>query len=130
MGSLRPIHWPGVRGNRIPREDAYAGTYCWPKSRIVWAGSGGPDIGHRADKHPDPQALAAASLPAPQLALMDFAQHDCCYSVHFARYLTALTSRHENPAHRRDRLANFTEQYGHYEADELEKLRHSGIEPD
>ena len=130
MGSLRPIHWSGVRGNRIPRENAYDGTYCWPKSRIVWAGSGGPDIGHRADKHPDPQALAAASLPAPQLALMDFAQHDCCYSVHFARYLTALTSRHENPAHRRDLLANFTEQYGHYEADELEKLRHSGIEPD
>ena len=85
---------------------------------------------HRAVKHPYLQALAAGSLPDPQLALRDFAQHYYGYSIHFPRYLTALISRLEYPGHRRDLLANLSEESGHYEADELEKLRHIGIEPD
>jgi pyrroloquinoline quinone (PQQ) biosynthesis protein C len=81
-------------------------------------------------KHPYLQALAAGSLPDPQFTLRDFAQHYYGYSIHFPRYLTALISRLECPRHRRDLLDNLSEESGHYEAYELEKLRHIGIEPD
>jgi hypothetical protein len=61
---------------------------------------------------------------------MDFAQHYCGYSVPFPPYPTALISRLENPAHRRDLLANFTEEACQDQSGELEKLRHRGMEPD
>jgi pyrroloquinoline quinone (PQQ) biosynthesis protein C len=85
---------------------------------------------HRAVNHPYLRALAAGSLPDPQLALRDFAQHYYGYSSHFPRYLTALISRLECSGHRRDLLDNLSEESGHYETEELGKLRRIGIEPD
>ncbi|MFN9692962.1 MAG: iron-containing redox enzyme family protein [Synechococcaceae cyanobacterium] len=84
---------------------------------------------HRAVRHPYLAALADGSLPDPAAALADFAHQYLGYSAHFPRYLTALISRLENPAHRQLLLANLTEESGHYEPDELATLADCGLQP-
>ena len=83
---------------------------------------------HRAVRHPYLQALAAGHLPDLRFALEDFARHYHGYSAHFPRYLTALISRLEDPAHRRDLLENLTEESGVYEQEELDELAAIGIQ--
>ena len=83
---------------------------------------------HRAVNHPYLQALAQGSLPDPQFALADFARHYYGYSAHFPRYLTALISRLEDPAHRRALLSNLTEESGVYDQEELDELAEIGID--
>ena len=61
---------------------------------------------HRAVRHPYLAALAHGTLPNPTAALADFAEQYLGYSTHFPRYLTALISRLENPAHRQTLLDN------------------------
>jgi len=85
---------------------------------------------HRAVRHPYLEALAKGSLPDPRFALEDFARHYYGYSAHFPRYLTALISRLEDPAHRRALLENLTEESGVYEQEELDELAGIGIQPD
>ena len=87
-------------------------------------------IQHRAVRHPYLQALAAGNLPDLRFALEDFARHYYGYSAHFPRYLTALISRLEDPAHRRALLENLTEESGVYEQEELDELAAIGIHPD
>jgi pyrroloquinoline quinone (PQQ) biosynthesis protein C len=85
---------------------------------------------HRAVRHPYLQALSAGTLPDPAWALADFARHYEGYSAHFPRYLTALISRLDNPAHRQALLNNLTEESGVYEETELAELQHLEICPE
>lgn len=84
---------------------------------------------HRAVNHPYLQALASGDLPDLRWALTDFARQYYGYSLHFPRYLTAVISRLENPAHRNSLLENLTEESGKYEAEELQELQAFGVEP-
>lgn len=83
---------------------------------------------HRAVNHPYLEALAQGGLPDPHFALADFARHYYGYSAHFPRYLTALISRLEDPAHRRALLSNLTEESGVYDQEELDELAEIGID--
>ncbi len=85
---------------------------------------------HRAVCHPYLDALASGSLPDLRFALEDFARHYYGYSAHFPRYLTALISRLEEPAHRHALLENLTEESGLYEQQELDELSALGIQAD
>ncbi|MEB3156462.1 MAG: iron-containing redox enzyme family protein [Cyanobacteriota bacterium] len=85
---------------------------------------------HRAVRHPYLFALAEGTLPNPAGALADFARHYQGYSAHFPRFLTAVISRLENPAHREGLLANLREESGHYAPDELATLDAAGIAAD
>lgn len=84
---------------------------------------------HRAIHHPYLKAMAAGRLPDHRGALADFARHYHGYSAHFPRYLCAAVARLEHPDHRKALLENLTEESGHYEVAELDKLRAIGIEP-
>jgi pyrroloquinoline quinone (PQQ) biosynthesis protein C len=88
----------------------------------------GQALRHRAGRHPYLKALSEGTLPDLQFALADFASHYYGYSSNFPRFLTALISRLENPAHRKPLLANLTDESGHYEHEELEVLSRCGIE--
>jgi pyrroloquinoline quinone (PQQ) biosynthesis protein C len=83
---------------------------------------------HRAVCHPYLASLASGVLPDLQAALADFASHYCGYSAHFPRYLTAVISRLEQPAHRAALLANLTEESGQYEAEDLDVLQATGVQ--
>lgn len=82
---------------------------------------------HRAVRHAYLDALAAGTLPDPVWALADFARQYEGYSAHFPRFLTALISRLEDPAHRQALLANLQEESGHYGPEKLAALRQNGI---
>lgn len=84
---------------------------------------------HPAVHHPYLQDLAQGRLPNLQQALQDFAQQYYGYSSHFPRFLTALISRLEQPAHRAALLANLTEESGQYQAPELAELAALGVDP-
>lgn len=84
---------------------------------------------HPAVHHPYLHDLAAGRLPNLRQALHDFAQQYYGYSAHFPRFLTALISRLEQPAHRAALVANLTEESGQYEAPELAELSALGIDP-
>ena len=85
-------------------------------------------LSHRAVCHPYLRAMAAGDLPDTRWALADFARHYYGYSAHFPRYLTALISRLESPAHRTALLANLTEESGQYAGKDLELLAEVGIQ--
>jgi pyrroloquinoline quinone (PQQ) biosynthesis protein C len=82
---------------------------------------------HRAVRHPYLTALADGTLRDPAWALADFARQYQGYAAHFPRYLTALISRLENPAHRAALLENLIEESGHYNSTELDALTAEGI---
>jgi mannose-6-phosphate isomerase-like protein (cupin superfamily)/pyrroloquinoline quinone (PQQ) biosynthesis protein C len=84
-------------------------------------------LNHRAVHHPYLTALSDGTLPDPDWALMDFAHQYQGYVAHFPRYLTALISRLETPAHRTALLENLIEESGQYGAEELEALAGVGI---
>jgi uncharacterized cupin superfamily protein/pyrroloquinoline quinone (PQQ) biosynthesis protein C len=84
-------------------------------------------LNHRAVRHPYLAALAAGTLPDPAWALADFARQYQGYAAHFPRYLTALISRLETPAHRQTLLENLMEESGQYGPEELETLAGLGI---
>jgi quercetin dioxygenase-like cupin family protein/pyrroloquinoline quinone (PQQ) biosynthesis protein C len=84
-------------------------------------------LAHRAVRHPYLKALADGTLPDPAWALADFARQYQGYGAHFPRYLTALISRLETPAHRTALLDNLMEEAGHYDPWELETLAGLGI---
>ena len=84
-------------------------------------------LNHRAVRHPYLAALAAGTLPDPAWALADFARQYQGYAAHFPRYLTALISRLESPAHRQTLLENLMEESGHYGTAELDTLAGFGI---
>ncbi len=86
-------------------------------------------LGHRAVRHPYLAALGAGALPDPAWALRDFARHYAGYSAHFPRFLTALISRLEVPAHRAALLQNLAEESGHYGPDERAALEAVGVDP-
>ena len=85
---------------------------------------------HQAVQHPYLTALAKGELPDLHWALQDFARQYFAYSAHFPRYLTAVISKLENPAHRRALMENLTEESGQYEQEELDELASIGISPD
>jgi pyrroloquinoline quinone (PQQ) biosynthesis protein C len=85
---------------------------------------------HQAVHHPYLTALGRGELPDQLAALRDFARHYHAYSSHFPRYLTAVISKLDNPAHRHALLENLTEESGHYEQAELEELAAIGIAPE
>lgn len=87
-------------------------------------------LAHRAVNHPYLEALSEGTVPDLFLALRSFALHYSGYSLHFPRYLTALISRLEDPAHRAVLLQNLTEENGNYEPAELRELVKVGIDPD
>jgi pyrroloquinoline quinone (PQQ) biosynthesis protein C len=84
---------------------------------------------HQAVQHPYLSALAWGELPDTRWALRDFARQYYAYSAHFPRYLTAVISKLENPAHRLALMENLTEESGQYEQEELDELAAIGIEP-
>jgi mannose-6-phosphate isomerase-like protein (cupin superfamily)/pyrroloquinoline quinone (PQQ) biosynthesis protein C len=84
-------------------------------------------LNHRAVRHPYLAALADGTLPDPAWALADFARQYQGYAAHFPRYLTALISRLESPAHRQALLENLMEESGQYDTAELETLAGLGI---
>jgi pyrroloquinoline quinone (PQQ) biosynthesis protein C len=85
---------------------------------------------HQAVQHPYLRALSLGELPDLRLALRDFGRQYYAYSAHFPRYLTAVISRLENPAHRLALMDNLTEESGQYEQEELDELAAIGIAPD
>lgn len=85
---------------------------------------------HQAVHHPYLSALASGELPDTRWALRDFAHQYYAYSAHFPRYLTAVISKLENPAHRLALMENLTEESGQYEQEELDELAAIGIEPE
>jgi pyrroloquinoline quinone (PQQ) biosynthesis protein C len=85
---------------------------------------------HHAVRHPYLQDLAEGNLPDLHFALADFADHYYGYSAHFPRYLTAVISRLEDPAHRHALLENLTEERGMYQNEELNALTALGIQRD
>lgn len=85
---------------------------------------------HQAVRHPYLRALALGELPDQLWALRDFARQYHAYSAHFPRYLTAVISKLDNPAHRQALLENLTEESGHYEQAELDALAAIGIAPE
>ena len=84
-------------------------------------------LSHRAVRHPYLEALADGRLPDSAWALADFALQYQGYSVHFPRFLSAVISRLEKPAHRHDLLANLMEESGQYDDRELALLENQGI---
>lgn len=82
---------------------------------------------HRAVRHPYLRALADGSHPDVRWALADFARHYYGYSFSFPRYLTAVVSRLENPAHRKALLENLSEESGTYDDEELLVLETVGV---
>jgi pyrroloquinoline quinone (PQQ) biosynthesis protein C len=82
---------------------------------------------HRAVRHPYLEALAEGHLPDPFGALADFARQYQGYSAHFPRFLSAVISRLENPAHRQALLSNLLEESGQYNDRELALLETKGI---
>jgi len=82
---------------------------------------------HRAVRHPYLRALAAGTFGDTYGALADFAQHYHGYSAHFRRYLMAVVSRLENPAHREALLENLNEESGRYPQEDLDTLGEMGI---
>ena len=85
---------------------------------------------HQAVQHPYLRALAWGELPDTRWALRDFARQYYAYSAHFPRYLTAVISKLENPAHRLALMENLTEESGQYEQEELDELAAIGIAPE
>ena len=83
---------------------------------------------HQAVQHPYLEALATGALPDTRWALQDFARHYYAYSAHFPRYLTAVISKLETPAHRLALMENLTEESGQYEQEELDELAAIGIQ--
>ena len=83
---------------------------------------------HQAVQHPYLTALASGELPDTRWALRDFARQYYAYSAHFPRYLTAVISKLENPAHRLALMENLTEESGQYEQEELDELAAIGID--
>jgi pyrroloquinoline quinone (PQQ) biosynthesis protein C len=86
-------------------------------------------LAHRAVTHPYLEALGAGTLPDPAWALRDFARQYAGYSAHFPRFLTALISRLDDPAHRAALLQNLAEEGGHYGPDERAALEAVGVDP-
>jgi hypothetical protein len=86
-------------------------------------------LDHPAVHHPYLNDLKQGNLPDMGYALKDFAQQYYGYSSHFPRFLTALISRLEQPAHRAALVANLTEESGQYQASELAELFALGIDP-
>jgi pyrroloquinoline quinone (PQQ) biosynthesis protein C len=87
-------------------------------------------LSHQAVQHPYLKALALGELPDTRWALRDFARQYYAYSAHFPRYLTAVISKLENPAHRLALMENLTEESGQYEQEELDELAAIGIAPE
>jgi pyrroloquinoline quinone (PQQ) biosynthesis protein C len=85
---------------------------------------------HQAVQHPYLMALANDELPDTRWALQDFARQYYAYSTHFPRYLTAVISKLEDPAHRLALMDNLTEESGQYEQEELDELAAIGIQSD
>jgi hypothetical protein len=81
-------------------------------------------------QHPYLNALAYGELPDTRWALRDFGRQYYAYSAHFPRYLTAVISKLENPAHRLALMENLTEESGQYEQEELDELAAIGIAPE
>ena len=74
--------------------------------------------------------MCSSDLPDLRFALRDFGHQYYAYSAHFPRYLTALISKLESPAHRAALMENLTEESGQYEQEELDELAAIGIEPE
>lgn len=99
-------------------------------SQVFLGGLAAMALEHRAVCHPYLHDLAAGSLPDLRFALADFACQYYGYSAHFPRYLTAVISRLEDPAHRHALLENLIEERGIYQQDELRALAALGIQED
>jgi pyrroloquinoline quinone (PQQ) biosynthesis protein C len=87
-------------------------------------------LSHQAVQHPYLKSLAGGELPDTHWALRDFGRQYYAYSAHFPRYLTAVISKLENPAHRLALMENLTEESGQYEQEELDELAAIGIAPE
>lgn len=99
-----------------------------PTNARAWVAQLAADaLSHRAVRHPYLQALGDGSLPDPMWALRDFARQYYGYSRNFPRYLTAVMSQLEDPAHRRALLENLTEESGTYSEEEYNELANVGV---
>ena len=81
-------------------------------------------------RHPYLACLAEGSLPNDSWALADFARQYRGYSAHFPRYLAALISRLDDPAHRQALLTKLIEESGQYDPAELSTLASLGLQPE
>ncbi|MCC6925077.1 iron-containing redox enzyme family protein [Novosphingobium sp.] len=85
-------------------------------------------LNHRAVKHPYLEAIGNRAFDRMDWVIRDFAENYYGYSINFPRYLTAVISRLETPAHRTSLLQNLTEESGFYDEAELAELAAIGIE--
>jgi pyrroloquinoline quinone (PQQ) biosynthesis protein C len=84
-------------------------------------------LAHRAVSHPYLHALAHGELPAPAAAVLDLTYQYHAYSSWFQRYLTAVISQLDEPAHRAMILHNLSEECGALDEDERAALEQAGI---
>lgn len=85
-------------------------------------------LNHRAVNHPYLRLLGDTETGEADWLLRDFAENYYGYSANFPRYLTAVISRLEVPAHRASLLENLTEESGVYDEAEYAELAAIGIE--
>jgi pyrroloquinoline quinone (PQQ) biosynthesis protein C len=128
--------WPSAAQLLDSRKSAAAGVASLPSQSRMSTAAQYVDalacqaLQHQAVQHPYLSALAWGELPDTRWALRDFAREYYAYSAHFPRYLTAVISKLENPAHRLALMENLTEESGQYEQEELDELAEIGIEPE
>ncbi|MFM6754129.1 MAG: hypothetical protein ACKPJ4_19915, partial [Dolichospermum sp.] len=84
-------------------------------------------LSHRAINHPYLLALKKGEFQHIDEVLKDFASQYGAYSDWFSRYLTAVISKLENPAHRNHLLKNLAEENGQLDNKNIEAIRKLGI---
>ena len=85
-------------------------------------------LSHRALSHPYLKCLGDGRLPDLRWALRDFATHYQGYSRFFPNFLTTVISRLEDPEQRAALMANFVEESGVYDAEDLAALARHGVQ--
>ncbi|MCK5941249.1 MAG: iron-containing redox enzyme family protein [Planctomycetes bacterium] len=86
-------------------------------------------LAHPAVRHPFLTRFASGTFADPANALRTYAVEYSGYAAWFPRYLKAVISRLESPAHRELLAHNLEEEQGHLGADDCEELRKAGIDP-
>jgi pyrroloquinoline-quinone synthase len=83
-----------------------------------------------ATNHPLLLAIARSEFPDMRAALKDLLSQYYFYSYRFTQYLSAVTSRLEQPQHRAALMGNMAEEVGKLDPHHEEELREAGINPD
>jgi pyrroloquinoline-quinone synthase len=83
-----------------------------------------------AVNHPLLLAISRGELPDMKAALEELLSQYYFYSYRFTQYLSAVTSRLEQPLHRAALMGNMSEEVGNLDPHHEEELRRAGINPE